>query len=157
MHSPHLSFSSYFPWPFCQVKNSYLIKQNITKHRLTGKRSIWSLWPNLFTKLTNLRRLPWRHSQSLRANNNTLPTWRSTQPRGCFHVFPARLFPAILRNIYYCKSDEKTWPTWHLSVIPRPTSGGALGWPHLLQGRHQDFNPTKAKIQSFNRSSNHFL
>ena len=46
---------------------------------------------------------------------------------GCFHIFLAQIFPAILHNVYYCKPDEKTWPTRHLSVIPGPTSNGALG------------------------------
>ena len=36
----------------------------------------------------------------------------------------SELFPAILRNKYYCKPDEKTW---HLSVNRGPVSGGALG------------------------------
>ena len=39
---------------------------------------------------------------------------------GCFHIFLAQLFPVILQNIYYRKLNEKTWPTWHLSVIPGP-------------------------------------
>ena len=35
-------------------------------------------------------------------------------------------FPAILWNIYYCKSNENTSPAWRLSIIHGPTSSGVL-------------------------------
>ena len=61
--------------------------------------------------------------------NIRLSKWRSTKPRGYFHIRSAQLFPTVSWNTYYCKPDEKTWLTWCLSVIQGPASGKVLGWP----------------------------
>ena len=61
----------------------------------------------------------------LQTINNGPSLQRPETPRGHFHIFLAELFPAILRNIYYCKPNEKTW---HLFVIRGPVAGGVLRW-----------------------------
>ena len=64
----------------------------------------------------------------LQTINNKPSTCGDQKPSGHFHVFPAELFPAISWNMNYCKPNEKTWPTWHLSVIQGQASGRVLGW-----------------------------
>ena len=78
------------------------------------------------------------------------------QPHCCFYVFLAQILPAVLQNIYYCKPDEKTWPTydsrtnlrWKWPLQPKEweqvaTDGDVQNFPTLLRGKPVKTNITQ--------------